>query len=75
MIGISQATRDAVTFAITLPAGGLFKDYIEALREAEKEQATLGNVAAAQGLHAIALLAERGMIAYEIETHTLAPKL
>ena len=72
MIGISYRQDDKVTFTITLPAVGLFDEQIKALREAKATQIKLGNIDAVQSLHAILVLAERGLHAFNTDPGTPA---
>jgi hypothetical protein len=65
MVGISAVTYDKVTFTITLPVCGIpFEAMTEALNDAAREQANLGNIYAAQALRELYILAERGRVAY-----------
>lgn len=64
MVGITHVTRDHVTVTLKLPAGGIpFEELTRALKDIVSEQARTGNDAAAQTLHAMYVLAERGRIA------------
>jgi len=60
-----------VSFAISLPHGGTFEDYVLALKTARQVQIDAGNIAAAQAISVVAVLAEGGKIAFE--TNTVAP--
>ena len=65
MVGISQATRDAVTFTVTLPISAIpLEALTEALNDAAQDQARTGNYYAAQTLRAVYVLAERGRVAF-----------
>lgn len=57
-----------VTFAISLPDGGTFEDYVLALKTARQVQIDSGNVAAAQAMSVVATLAERGKLAFDTDT-------
>lgn len=59
--------HDTVTFTITLPIGGMFEDQIVALRNAKMEAIGRRDMAAAQALHAILALAERGALAFNTD--------
>lgn len=52
---------DVVTFTVTLPINAPLGEYITALRSARDSQARLGNFDAAQALHCILTLAEKGL--------------
>ena len=65
MVGITQITRDAVTFTVTLPICGVpFEALTEALNDAAQAQARCGNIYAAQTMRAVYALAERGRVAF-----------
>lgn len=57
-----------VTFTLTLPEGGTFEDQIEGLRAARDAQHKIGNPGAAQSLTILLALAERGKLAFDIDT-------
>lgn len=57
-----------VTFEITLPDGGSFDEYVEALKTARQVQIDAGNMAAAMGMSVVVALAEMGNIAFETST-------
>lgn len=57
-----------VTFSITLPDGGSFDEYVEALKTARQIQIDVGNIAAAQAISVVAALAEGGKVAFEART-------
>ena len=68
-LGISRATRDQVTFTITLPDNGIpFERLTEALNNEAQKQARIGNIYAAQTLRVVYALAERGRLAFVTDT-------
>lgn len=68
MVKISSRNKFEVTFSLTLPTGGMFPDYIAALKKARDEQVKLQNPDAAQALHTILVLAEGGYHAFTTST-------
>jgi hypothetical protein len=55
---------DVVTFTITLPTAAPLEDHVKALEDAMTAQHIAGNPAAAQALSSIAVLARRGLLAF-----------
>lgn len=65
MPGISMSSGDTVTFTLSLPVSADFDEYVKALKEARDNQAKMRNVAAAQALHTLMVLAEGGNILFK----------
>lgn len=59
---------DVVTFTITLPTAAPLEDHVKAIEDAMTAQHRAGNPAAAQALSAVAVLARRGLIAFNDDT-------
>ncbi len=72
---IVQSSPDGrfVTVSVTLPAGGLFREQLAALKDARQECLKCGTVAASQALHTIIVAMEYGI--NHLECVTEAPTL
>ena len=57
-----------IEVTLNLVDGGLFHDQVEAIRKAVTEQINSRNLAAAQALHTVLVLAERGKLAFDTDT-------
>jgi hypothetical protein len=67
---LEQLQNRVITFTISLPEGGTFEDQIKGLRAARNTQHKHGNPGATQTLSIILALAERGKLAFEMDTNT-----